>query len=424
MILRFAILAVLVAGSLWPAPPLTTIQDVLYKADGTPFQGTAFIQWNSFRAADNSNIATQTVAVEIIAGNLRVQLVPTTNAVSTGAYYTVRYSSDGRIQFQETWAVPPSTTPLKLSAVRTSGPPGAVIAPPADTGTPIAESAVTGLVADLAARPEEGSAYTPSRVAFINQQGTLDGVSGSLSDCVHVDGSTGPCGASGPAFIDGETPAGVVNGSNATFTLANAPSPSTSLSLYRNGLLQEQGLDYNVNGAGITFLTASLPQPGDVLLASYRIGGSSPSSSTAPQVICGGAGIGTTATTLTQLASCTIPPALLNYGDRIEVRFDYLHTGTGTGFTIEAQWNTTVLVSRAAPASESLVSGRSDAVTDANGLQWNVQSWGGALSFVAGAGTASTSSPVVVALSANMSETTTDSIALRNFTIVRYPAQQ
>ena len=32
-------------------PPLTTIQDVLYKADGTRFNGYVQISWNSFEAA-------------------------------------------------------------------------------------------------------------------------------------------------------------------------------------------------------------------------------------------------------------------------------------------------------------------------------------------------------------------------------------
>src|SRR5579872_1372398 len=112
------------------APPLTTIQDVLYKADGTRFNGTLTISWNSFQAVDNSDIVTQSTTLKVVDGNLRVQLVPTTTATPP-ATYRVTYNSDGRVQFEETWAVPSSTQPLHVRDVRTAAPATAA----ADTGT-------------------------------------------------------------------------------------------------------------------------------------------------------------------------------------------------------------------------------------------------------------------------------------------------
>ena len=139
------------------APPLTTIEDVLYKADGKPFQGLAVIQWKTFQAADGSTIATSSIAVPVVNGLFRVQLVPTTNA-SPGAYYTVRYLSEGRVVFEESWAVAPSPVPLKLKDVRVAGPlpsgAGGVL-PPA-TQTQIQQSDVLGLPEELAARPVKG----------------------------------------------------------------------------------------------------------------------------------------------------------------------------------------------------------------------------------------------------------------------------
>lgn len=41
------------AFPLWAAPPLTTIRDTIYKADGTRFTGTAVISWMPFDADDN-----------------------------------------------------------------------------------------------------------------------------------------------------------------------------------------------------------------------------------------------------------------------------------------------------------------------------------------------------------------------------------
>jgi hypothetical protein len=74
----------------------------------------------------------------------------------------------------------------------------------------------------------------------------------------------------GVTFVDAETPAGLVNGTNTTFTLANVPNPSTSLALYRNGLRMQTGGDYSLSGSTITFLTGQLPQSGDTLVCSYR----------------------------------------------------------------------------------------------------------------------------------------------------------
>ena len=76
-----------------------------------------------------------------------------------------------------------------------------------------------------------------------------------------------------------------------------------------------------------------MPQTGDLLMASYRYANpSNPLGSlTSPQVICSSVGASTSATTLTQLGSCTIPAGLLGTGDRIEMQFQYAHTGNVDG---------------------------------------------------------------------------------------------
>jgi hypothetical protein len=77
-------------------------------------------------------------------------------------------------------------------------------------------------------------------------------------------------GSTLPVFIDLEAPTGTMNGVNTIFTLSAAPSPASSLHLYRNGLLQRAGTDYNLTGSTVTFVTAATPQTGDLLLASFR----------------------------------------------------------------------------------------------------------------------------------------------------------
>jgi len=258
-------------------PSLTTIEDTVFRADGQRFDGVVMIEWRSFLASDYSSIAAYSKNSRIINGVLKVSLVPTTTA-SAGACYLVKYSNNGRILFTEYWAVSPSAAPLKLKDVRLAGPPiagAAVNSPSADTG-PVQIGGVAGLTEELAARPKKGLGFSPSRAAVINSNGDLDAAAGDPTDCLHVNGSTGPCSASSsPGFADGEIPAGALNGANAVYTLANAPNPGSSLQLFRNGVLQKYGLDFNLSGNTITFLSGAFPQPGDMLIASYRIAGAS-----------------------------------------------------------------------------------------------------------------------------------------------------
>jgi hypothetical protein len=248
------------------APSLTTIQDTLYKADGTPFSGFLLIEWTGFQAGD-ATIATQHVTAPIVNGILHVQLVPN----PAGSSYAVRYSSDGKIQFQEIWVVPASPLPVLLRDVRVATvPEGGGTEPPSGTGT-IQEADVVGLVNDLAIRPVKGPSYAPSRAAAIDTMGALVAVLGDPGECVRVDGTAGPCGSLGPGFVDSETPAGLISGTNAVFTLADSPVPSTSLAVYRNGVLQTQGVDYALSGNVVTFSSGSIPQPGDGLVATYRL---------------------------------------------------------------------------------------------------------------------------------------------------------
>jgi hypothetical protein len=73
-------------------------------------------------------------------------------------------------------------------------------------------------------------------------------------------------------FVDGATPNGTVNGANLSFTLPSVPNPSTSVKLYKNGILLMPNLDYTLNGATITFSNlAGAPATGDALQSYYRI---------------------------------------------------------------------------------------------------------------------------------------------------------
>jgi hypothetical protein len=421
MISRSFLAAVCLATSSFAAPPLTTIQDVLFKADGTRFHGTLSISWTSFEAIDHSAITQQTTTVTVVNGNLQVQLVPTTTA-TPAAFYTVVYNSDGLVQFQETWAVPSSAQPLRIRDVRVAGVGALGVAPVVDT---IQESDVIGLLSDLGARPLKGPAYAAGRVAFVNETGALETVTGTPADCVRVDGTSGPCGGTQPNFVDGDSPAGLVDGANTAFTLSGVPSPAPSLTMYRNGMLQKPVQDFTLSGNQIQFAPAAAPQPGDTLLASYRVAGGAtdaPQLYPNPQVLCSGLGAATNASTLASIGTCTIPAALLTAGDRVEIRFDLDHAGTAGGFSFAVLWGATTVLARNASAADAQAAGRADAALTAAGAQLSHQSWGTSLAFAAGVGksTVDPTAGVTVNFQA-LTALPAESVTLRNFTVVRFP---
>lgn len=89
-------------------------------------------------------------------------------------------------------------------------------------------------------------------------------------------------GLNAMAKVTGEVVSGTVNGTNAAFQLKYVPLPAQGVTVYRNGIRQSAGNDYTVSGTTITFISASIPQSGDVITADYV---------TAPQAIPGTASL-------------------------------------------------------------------------------------------------------------------------------------
>jgi outer membrane murein-binding lipoprotein Lpp len=296
------------------------------------------ITWNGYSVPSGTPVSELSASAQIYNGALSVLLVPTTTAAS-GTYYQVVYSSsNGTITWTETWQVPPSTTPLTLSQVRTSTTEGSGTT--TTTGTaqyatlPIAISEVTNLSSDLSSINASIATLNTQVAAFANSatvttlQNSINSLSSNVTGLTStVNGLTTTvnglstsvaanytsistlttnlatvtstvtglstsltslnntvtglqstvnslsAAANTAVFVDSETPGGSVNGTNTAFTLANSPSPVSSFALFRNGLLQSPGVDYTLSGMAITFLTASTPQTGDILQASYRLPG-------------------------------------------------------------------------------------------------------------------------------------------------------
>jgi hypothetical protein len=71
----------------------------------------------------------------------------------------------------------------------------------------------------------------------------------------------------GYTFVDYEIPSGTINGSNTTFTLVNAPSPTDYTQIFYRGELLTLGDDYSLSDSTITFNFA--PITGSYLYAFY-----------------------------------------------------------------------------------------------------------------------------------------------------------
>lgn len=86
-------------------------------------------------------------------------------------------------------------------------------------------------------------------------------------------GAPGPIGPAGPGtsgnFFDAEVPLGALDGTNASFTLVRAPV-GLSLQLFRNGIVQKAGFDYDLSVNLVRFKPGAVPSAGDTLLAWYR----------------------------------------------------------------------------------------------------------------------------------------------------------
>lgn len=156
---------------------------------------------------------------------------------------------------------------------------------PGSTEIPISD--VIGLTQELELRAVTGTSYVPGRAAIINSAGQIDGAQGNPYDCIHVDGSSGPCDTSatgqgtGPSagsgtgtvggnFADNEVPQGNLDGQNRVFSLVQAPNPPQSLHIYYNGLRLTSGVDYGVSGAQFIWLRSYAPLSTDSLVTDYR----------------------------------------------------------------------------------------------------------------------------------------------------------
>jgi uncharacterized protein YoxC len=130
-------------------------------------------------------------------------------------------------------------------------------------------NSITGLSASVSSLT---TTVTSNASSLATLSTTVTNLSNTVSGLISTINSLSASN-SNAVFVDAEDPAGTISGTNTAFTLAHTPAPSASLTLYRNGLAQTSGVDFTLSGAAVTFNSGSIPQPGDVLEAYYRIPG-------------------------------------------------------------------------------------------------------------------------------------------------------
>jgi hypothetical protein len=101
----FSVLISLVFASLLPhsaaafdqGPTLCQVSDIVFRADGSPAQGTVVLLWPAFTTAAGQPIAAGSLAVVLgPQGQFNAGLAPNTGASPVGSYYKVTYKlSDG-----------------------------------------------------------------------------------------------------------------------------------------------------------------------------------------------------------------------------------------------------------------------------------------------------------------------------------------
>ena len=84
---------------------MTTLQDTLTYADGSPVNGQVIVHTGPFQISGVS-IAGSAETYEIVDGNMTIPLYPNINAQPIGTYYTAKYELQNGAVYEEYWIVP------------------------------------------------------------------------------------------------------------------------------------------------------------------------------------------------------------------------------------------------------------------------------------------------------------------------------
>lgn len=227
-------------------PALTTISDTVYRADGTPAEGTVLVSWPSFQTAEGDVVAAGNLNVTLgPAGAFTAQLVPNVGASPAGTFYVVVLQLDDGTVRSEYWAVS-TTSPTTISAVLTT--PGTGLANLAATQQYV-NSAVAGLAVDATVVHLSGAETITGTKQFAvppslpTPVGTSDG-----ANKAYVDAAVADVGSGAYVALAGGTMTGPLN----------LPADPTSPSQAADRHYVDNGLSAKADLVNATVPTAEL----------------------------------------------------------------------------------------------------------------------------------------------------------------------
>src|SRR5712671_2519510 len=284
-------------------PPLTSVVDTVYRADGTAAQGVLVISWPAFVAANGTAVVGGALNVTLgTNGALNVALSANSGANPPGIYYTVVFQlGPGEVR-TEYWVVPTSS-PASLAQVRTT--PGAGTAVPAASiqyvNTAVATKANDNAVVHLigtetvsgtktfAAPPNvptpvgtgdvTNKAYVDSAIATVGAGNFLPTAGGAMTGALTLSGNpTAPLQASPKQYVDlsAAAKADLVSGMVPTGELGSGAASALNC-LLGNGTWGPCGSSANATAIQSVPVGATAPSNGQVLTYSSTSGQYAPS---------------------------------------------------------------------------------------------------------------------------------------------------
>ncbi len=144
-----------------------------------------------------------------------------------------------------------------------------------------------------------------------------------------------------------------------------------------------------------------------------------------PQVLCSSSGGATSSLAFTVIGSCSIPASFLDSGDRLVVQFTVNHTGAASAFEVEMRLAGSTLYTRSLPSSEQRIAFDGTAGLFSSGTAWQIQTYGvsAALDLKVPEFSINPTSAFTIDFRARLTTSSGDSLALRNYSVIRYPAQ-